>query len=626
MNRHYIILSTICLSLITGCTAAPSQSHLSSSEAIKAETFSQQGQHKQAASLYQSLAETKPTYRNDYRLLAAEAYIQSGDTPSAQALIEPINPNTLTAEQRNKLNLISVQINLSNGETEKALKLLSVTQPYNLSITDQIIFYQSLAFAHSLTGNLLQSVQARIELTPLLQSTQQLNENNSVILNTLTLLPQQMLSQQQSSMPPVLKGWISLANLLTNNQLKQHPDEFQLALIEWQQFFPQHPANAGFIQSYSAGLQNTFNTPNAIALLLPESGRFAKAAATIKTGFMAAYQHSQSSFQPSIRFYDSSANNAINLYYQAVSEGAELVIGPLSKDNIQDLALGAELTVPVLALNHITNLAKNNLFQFGLSPIDESKQLTSKAASDGIQNILLLTPETNNGLRTTTYLTEFWQQKGGTVLESQHYKSRENDFSAPIKDLLNLTESQYRYRKLKQFLARNLEFTERRRTDVDAIFISASAKKARSIYPQLRFHRATGIPVYATPQVYTGTSNPSADIDLNSIVFCDIPWLFADIYTGELSQESLRDSWQHIPTKYLRLLALGIDSFNIIEQLEHINNTPYPGASGTLSMDRENRITRQLACAKFIDGQATLQQWTSTETVEEPVSSEEFYP
>ena len=626
MNRHYIILSTVCLSLMAGCAAAPSQRHLYSSEAIKAETYSQQGQHKQAASLYQSLAETKPTYRNDYRLLAAEAYIQSGDNRSAQSLIEPINPKVLSAEQRNKLNLIIIQINLSNGETEKALTLLSVTQPYNLSTADQIIFYQSLAFAHSLTGNLLQSVQARIELTPLLQTTQQRNENNTVILNTLALLPSQTLSLQQASAPPVLRGWMSLAELLKHDKLQQDPDKFQLTLIEWQQLFPQHPANAGFIQSYSEGLKNTFKTPTAIALLLPESGRFAKAAETIKTGFMAAYQHSHSSFQPSLRFYDSAANNAINLYYQAISEGAELVIGPLSKDNIQDLALGVDLTVPVLALNHIPNLAKNNLFQFGLSPIDESKQLTSKANADGIKNILLLTPESNSGLRTASYISEDWQATGGTVLETQHYKTRENDFSEPIKDLLNLTESQYRYRKLKQFLARNLEFTERRRKDVDAIFLSASAQKARSIYPQLRFHRATGVPVYATPQIYTGTSNPSADIDLNSIVFCDIPWLFSDIYIGELSQEALRSSWQHIPNRYLRLIALGIDSFNIIEQLEQLNNTPYPGATGTLSIDRENRITRQLACAKFIDGQAALQQLTAIETNADSTDSDEFYP
>ena len=114
---------------------------------------------------------------------------------------------------------------------------------------------------------------------------------------------------------------------------------------------------------------------------------------------MAAYHHSESGFQAPIRFYDSSLDSSVNLYHRAISEGAELVIGPLSKDNIQSLALSTELTTPVLALNHIPNLAKDNLFQFGLSPIDEARQIAGKADLDGNTKVLLLTPETNQGRR-----------------------------------------------------------------------------------------------------------------------------------------------------------------------------------------------------------------------------------
>jgi len=606
MNRHYVILSAFYLFFLSSCANQPTQRHQYALETFKAESFSQSGQHKQAASLYQTLAKTKPARRDAYKLLAAEAYIQSGDNHTAQSLIDSINPAILSAEQRNKLNLVVIQINLSNGEMEKALELLNITQPYKLTSTDQITFYQSLAFAHSLMGNLLQSAQARIQLTPLLQSTQQSNENNTVILDTLTLLPSQSLSLQQPPAPSVLGGWMALANLLKHSKINQNPTEFQLALNEWQRRFPQHPAFADFIQSYSNSVKNTFKKPATLALLLPESGRFAKAAETIKAGFMAAYHNSQQSFQPSIRFYDSSTNNPINLYHQAIAEGAELVIGPLSKENIQNLALGAELSIPVLALNHIPNLAKDNLYQFGLSPIDEAKQIASKAASNGLSKILILTPESNQGHRIADYYSEYWQETGGTTLESQHYNNKESDFSKPIKDLLNLDESQYRYKKLRQHLAKNIEFTERRRTDVDAIFLSASAQKARSIYPQLRFYRATQVPVYASPQIYTGQANPSADIDLNSITFCDIPWLFPEIYSGELSQEALREIWQHIPINYLRLVALGIDSFNIITGLDQIADSPFKGATGTLSLDMENRITRQLVCAQFIDNRPVL--------------------
>lgn len=623
MNRQHVILSTLCLSLLYGCATEPTRHHQHVNEAFKAESFSQSGQHKQAASEYQSLANIKPSRREHYSLLAAEAYVQSGDSIAAQSILNSINLQSLSAENRNKLNLILIQIDLSNGETEQALNRLKATQPYNLSTADQITFYQSLAFAHSLTGNLLQSAQARLQLSPLLPPSQR-QENDTVILDTLSLLPSQTLSLQQPPAPDLLGGWMALANLLKHKKFNQSPGEFQSALLQWRRLFPQHPANTALIQSYTEGVKNTFKRPAALAILLPQSGPFAKAAEAIKAGFMAAFQQAELNFQPSIRFYDSSNINPVTLYHQAISEGAELVIGPLSKDNIQDLALGAELPVPVLALNHIPNLAKDNLFQFGLSPIDESKQLVNKAAIDGIKKILILTPQSNQGQRISDYIAEHWQQTGGSVLESQQYNHRETDFTKTIKELLNIDESQYRYKRLKQVLAKNIEYTERRRNDVDAIFLSASPQKGRSIYPQLQFHHATQVPVYALPQIHSGLTNPSADIDLNSITFCDIPWLFPNVYSGALSQESLRTSWQRLPSRYLRLIALGIDAFNIIPALEQINSTPYAGATGTLSINSKNKIIRELVCAKFAEGHPVLLNPLNVEPESEQ-TYEDFY-
>ncbi len=612
MNRQYVILPCFCILLLTSCATKPTQRYLYINEAIQAESLMQRGQHKKAANLYQTLAQSKPAHRNQFSLLAAEAFIQSGDGHAAKSLADSINPASLSAEQGNRLNLLYAQIYLSNGDAEQALNRLNTIQPYQLKPTDQLTFHQSLAFAHSLTGNILQSVTARIQLDSILDNDQQIIENQRVIINTLDLLPSQTLILKQPPAPDVLGGWMSLARLLKIAKSNQNPIEFQTSLNQWKRLFPQHPANYGFLQS-SQSSKRSFIIPTSIALLLPESGRFAHAAQVIKDGFMTAYHQSQSNFQPSIRLYDSAIVNPVSLYQQAIAEGAELVIGPLSKDHIQTLALGTELTIPVLALNHIPNLAKDNLFQFGLSPIDGAKQATTKASMDGHKKVLILTPETHQGRRINEYLTEYCQQTGGTIIESQSYNVKENDFSKPIKDLLNLDESRYRYNRLKRLLAKNIKYTERRRQDIDAILLSASAKNARSINPQLRFYRATRVPVYATPNIYSGLPNPSLDIDLNNIIFCDIPWLFPSVYTGELSQESLRNKWQFIPRKYLRLLALGIDSFNIIPHLEQINLTPYPGATGKLSINMENRITRQLVCAKFIKGVPVVQDPVSDE-------------
>jgi len=463
-----------------------------------------------------------------------------------------------------------------------------------------------LAFAYSLTEKQLLSAHARTQLSPLLANDEERHKNNSVIFNTLNALPLQTLTSNQSTSSGILRGWIALSRIFKIAQLHQDTSNLQANLTEWKQLYPEHPANYGFIESYIDNSQKIINQPSSIALLLPESGRFSQAAQAIKEGFMAAYNQNQSDLQPSLQFYDSSIYNSADLYHQAISEGAELIIGPLSKENIQTLAYDTELTVPVLALNHIPNLVKNNLFQFGLSPIDETKQIATRAYLKEIKNVLLISPETNQGNRIADSLTEYWQEIGGSVIESQHYNAKDNDFSAPIKELLNLNESKDRYNRLKRFLATDIEHTPRIRQDADAIFLSASPKTARSIYPQLRFYGATKIPVYAANQFYTGVANPLLDRDLNKVIFCDIPWLSPQSYSGDLSQQSLHEIWQKFPNKYLRLIALGIDSFSLINHLNQISIMPYEGATGKLSLNHENRITRQLVCAKFEKGNIRL--------------------
>ncbi len=609
MNCHYLLYPCFYLIFLTSCaTETIQQRNSSPSKMTQAESFTYSGQHEKAAQMYQTLAKSKPEYQDKFSLLAVDSHIQSGNNQSAQKLISTIKPSSLSTEQRSKLNLLSAQLLLRRGEAVKALDKLKITQVYTLQRKDQITYYQSLAFAHSLTENQLLSAQVRIELTQFLDTEEDRVKNNEVIFNTINLVPLETLYQYQSETPDILSGWVALSIIYKTSQSKQDHTKLQSDVYRWQRQNPQHPANSGFLDSlFVESSKITFKTPSSIAILLPESGRFAQAGQAIKKGFMEAFHQNHSDGKLAIQFYDSSAYNPADLYYQAISEGAELIIGPLSKENIQTLVNNVELSVPVLALNHIPGLVKDNLFQFGLSPIDESQQIATRASLKGIKNVLIIAPETNQGNRISNSLTEYWQNIEGVVLNSQLYNPKENDFSNPIKGLLNLNESKKRYNQLQRFLATEIHHKKRVRRDADAIFLIATPKIARSIYPQLRFYGATNIPVYSASNIYTGIPNPSLDQDLNKITFCDIPWLFPSSYSGDLDQESLKEIWQQIPNKYLRLVALGIDSFNLVNYLNQLDTVAYTGATGKLSLNMENRITRQLVCAKFVKGEAILQ-------------------
>ena len=593
--------SLLCLLLLSGCAPAPVRSPLPEKDALITEPLIQTEQPGQLSQLYQHPDTPLSSEENQLRLQVIDSLIQAGDDHTAKQNADSIDPSTLSPQQRAQLSLLYAQIMLSLGEAEQAIERLELIQPQQLSLDNQIKYFQSQAFAFSLAGNPLNSAKSRINLHQLLSSPDQLKENQAAILETLGLLPDSALPSNQQPAADNLAGWISLAKIIKLNA--PNAADFNPQITQWRTAFPEHPANLAFLAKAPDTSVNASSQPKSIAIFLPESGSFAQAGKAIRAGFMAAYNHSDgNAYKPSIHFYDSEQSTPSALYNQAVAEGAELIIGPLSKEHIQSLADSVTFTAPVLALNHIPELQKDKLYQFGLSPIDDVEQITSKAQGDGHQKALLFIPENAPGKRIAGYIAENWQNLDDDILETQTYNPKETDFSSPIKKLLNLDESEQRYNKILALIPL-AKYTPRRRQDADALFLSAYSAEARSINPQLQFYQAGDLPVYAMPNVYAGQVNTSLDADLNKITFCDIPWLFNKVYQGDLGMASLKETWSQFPSPYLRLIAMGIDAYNLASRLNDLETNPYPGATGNLSLTTDNRIRRNLVCARFINGQ-----------------------
>ncbi|MDO9423270.1 MAG: penicillin-binding protein activator [Methylobacter sp.] len=553
--------------------------------------------------LYQHPNPPSFSEQNLQRLKSIESLIQAGDGNTAKQAADTINPDELSTEQRTHLSLLYAQILLSFGEAEQAIESMAQIQPQLLSLDNQLNYFQSQAFAYSLTGNLLNSAKSRIELHRLLTSADELEKNQAAILEALRLLPDTDLKTDQSD---DLAGWMSLAQIL---KYLNQPD-FNSQISQWRASFPTHPADLRFLDDPQDTPGNTHSQPKVIALLLPESGAFVQAGKAIRAGFMAAYNHTDNTTKPTVHFYDSEQSTPQALYNQAVAEGAQLIIGPLAKEQLQSLADTVTFNIPVLALNHIPGLQKNRLYQFSLSPLDDTDQITHKAWQDGHQKVLLLVPENAPGKRIASYLTEDWENRDGTILETQTYNPKEKDFSTPVQKLLNLDESEQRYHKIRALIP-EIKYTPRRRQDADAILLSAYSPEARSINPQLQFYQADDLPVYAMPSVYTGQINASLDADLNKITFCDTPWLFNKAYQGELGIDALQETWKQFPRAYLRLIAMGIDAYSLATRLDNLETDPYPGATGNLSLTADQRIQRELTCAKFMDGQPEITGFTN---------------
>jgi uncharacterized protein len=569
MSRYHFCIPLFCVLLLAGCAQLP-------------------GGYR----LYQEQSSPWVIEQNNTRLQNVSTLIQTGKGSAAKQEADLIKPSELTPPQLAQYNLLSAQVLLSFGEAEQAIKKLVTTESGQLGISDKIKFFQSQAFAYSLTGNLLEHAKARIALDAFLTNANERKKNQAVIMETLGLLPDSI-AQNQQNLTPDLPEWLSIAKTLALRN--QDPAKFNASLTSWKAANPEHPANI-----YLAGVEkmpeDSGDKPKSIALLLPESGPFLDAAKAVKAGFLAAHSRDNSDgSKPALHFYDTEKSKPAESYQKAINEGATLVIGPLNKESIQNLANSGTLNVPVLALNHVPGLSKQNLYQFALSPMDDVSEITQKAALDGHKKAVVLVPNNDQGKRVASYFSEYWQALNGSILNKQTYDPTKNDFSTPIKNLTNGNQSNAQYQNpAKEATTQNLD-------GPDVLFLSAYNKEGRSI--NLQLNQTAKMPVYALPSIYAGIPDPLSDSPLDGIVFCDMPWLFSGSYSGELSLMALSNIWNQFPKSYIRLVAMGIDAYHLASRLTTLSATPYAGATGNLSLASGNRIKRSLVCAKFVKGQ-----------------------
>lgn len=452
-------------------------------------------------------------------------------------------------------------------------------------------------------GEYRQSIAERLVLDTLLESnSDQRGLNQDILWQTLmelSLLDLQQESQMQTDTIP--QGWYTLAALSKDNQTNIRS---QLEALErWALYWPEHPASLRMPADLQLLKQLADEQPRHIALLLPLSGKYAKAAQAIRDGILAAYYDAKSHDEnpPELRIYDTASQGINSLYENAINSGAELVIGPLEKERIVELALNPELPVPTLALNRIETAIQEpeKLYQFGLAPEDEAAQVAAQAWRDGHRRAMILAPATDRGDRSVESFSQAWLALGGKIISDDRYKGQKT-YSSLVKSAVGVAESEARKKRLRRLLGTAIEFEPRRRQDVDFIFMHGYASQARQLKPILAFHYAGDIPVYSISDVYNGQDDAKMNRDLNNIQFTTLPWFFEN----NLAEKSAVEAhFSHSQFLY----ALGVDAFHLhprLKQLQEFKKAHFYGATGNLSMDENRKIKREQTWAKFVNGKA----------------------
>ncbi|HEX5339908.1 MAG TPA: penicillin-binding protein activator [Gammaproteobacteria bacterium] len=606
-----LCLPAVLLALIAGCAVTPVQ-QTPAGEAAQAAQLEQQGKFAAAAHVYEHLAAgVQGQQRATWLVSAAEDWWQAGNNQKAGALLAQVKLENLYPALSARVELLKAGMDLAAQKPKTALRHLG----FDLRPLPDPLKARTLLLRAQVHSALDDTVSAVADLSAreafLQNDPQAIGKNHQLIWMSLSQASTPPdLSHLPAGLSSAARGWLELGNLARNSW--QQPAVYLQQLLAWQSRYPAHPANQDIVAGLIAKQRELVAYPPRIAVLLPSSGSYQSAADAVRDGLLAAYYQlvKSSSKAPDITFYDTGGNaqSAQIAYQQAVHDGADMVIGPLTKNAVAALAHTGSLPVPVLALNNLDagRSAPSNMYQFGLPPEDEAAQVADRVLADGFSRAVALVSSDDWGNRVLSAFSERFRQLGGTLLGTQSYAAGGSDFSISITRLLNLDQSQYRDEQLRALLGTPLQFEPRRREDIQFIFLAARSKDAKLIRPQLKFYHAIDVPVYATSQVYQPGDQP--DDDMDGISFDDMPWMLEKNGAAAHMHDHLARLWNSNFDNNSRLYALGFDAWRLLPLLYNSGQiaTPVQGMSGLLSMDSAGRVHRQLDWATFMNGNPKL--------------------
>ncbi|KTC33634.1 hypothetical protein AO265_05840 [Pseudomonas sp. ABAC61] len=538
------------------------------------------------------------------RLSAADMAYRQGNAGRAGQILQQVQLDQLKPAQQIFASTLTAELAMVRNQPKAALTALSHPSLQHLSelpATQQIRTLSIHARALEADGQTLAAAKERITLAPLLKD-DAAAKNHEAIWALIAALPTDQLQPAGSD---DLSGWMGLALAVkTAGTLEQQ----QAAIDNWRAQNSKHPAALQLPQPLIKLKELASQPVSKIALLLPQDGPLAAVSKALREGFMAAHYQAQQAGQnpPSIEFYDSSRLSSLDEFYRkAQADGVQLVVGPLEKPLVKQLAARPQLPITTLALNYSEGeQAPAQLFQFGLAAEDEAREVSRRARADGLHRAAVLVPKGEWGERVLRAFRQEWEGNGGTVLGIERV-DQPVALAQQIANLFQLRQSEARAKSLQSTVGAQVAAQPSRRQDIEFIFLASTPQQAQQIKPTLNFQYAGDVPVYATSNVFSASGDQNQYNDMNGIMFCETPWLLDA--NGTLRRQ-VTAQWPQAGGSLGRLYAMGVDAYRLaprLGQLKALPDSRIEGESGSLGITAGQRIERQLPWAKFVSGQVT---------------------
>jgi outer membrane PBP1 activator LpoA protein len=596
--------------LLAACQTAPGDSGPAS--ATRAERLLRQGNHAEAARMYEQLAANNtPPDRDEFALAATRAWLDANRADDAQRTLA-LSSSALPAPMQFERDLLQVEVAAARGQYQAAWQLVSaLTEPARAQDASRLYYLrQQVALRAGQPGEAVQAGIARERVAG--------NDDNArtrarrdLLVDLRGAVERGVRIDPATSRDPLERGWLELARIAAD--VGRSPLSANVWVDRWRQRYPGHPASTivgveildpasrpGVIGDRGAPITGP------VALLLPLSDPvYGTFAGLVRDGFRSYVSRSADAGLADVREYDTGAMPVESAIQRALAEGATFIVGPLLRDQVQIAAEHRPVHVPMLLLNTLPDGGGPGpgAWQYALSPEDEARQIARQIAGSGGRGVVVLTPGGDWGQRVAAAFSAELSQSGGRVVHEGIYSS--NNIEATITRALGIDAGRMRRERIQNVIGSRVTFNgyEQPAPEIDAIFAAGNEPLAlRQIRPYLRQYNANDIPTYMTNDGID--EQRTANRDLSGMRVLEMPWHLDTVGAAYDVRQATEASWSsRSGQRNSRFFAFGYDAAMLASALRRgLPDWPLQGVTGRLSLTPDGRIERQLNWARVRDG------------------------
>lgn len=255
-----------------------------------------------------------------------------------------------------------------------------------------------------------------------------------------------------------------------------------------------------------------------------------------------------------------------------------LAIAPIAKES-DVLIISQSASHP-----DITN-AGDHVFRTWPSDIGQGKKIADKLIQDGKQKIGILNPNSDYNVALANALTKSFEAKGGKVIIHEMYEQDEKDFRTPL--------------------------TKIKAANVDALYLvpfgegGLLMKQARQLGILVPFYASETV---GTPEIVRDAGGTEQGVIYATPAFDESSGLtknFLDSYEQKYSKEPSFGVMAASAYDAMHLLAKAIEHGEDVESMQSFmhNVKNYPGAAGTLTIDKNGDALKEFQLMTIQDGE-----------------------